>query len=92
MMHLTWSFDWPLQRAVAIASHGTYVITGEAPGRWTARFTRADTEPHRRTAQPVKPGTIVFPTMADAMRACRRHADHFDPEASDRLSVVTPTP
>jgi hypothetical protein len=92
MKHLTWSFDWPLQRAVAVASHGTYVITGEAPGRWSAHFTRVDTEPYRRTARPVRSGTAHFATMADAMRACHRHADSFDPDSSDRLKVATPLP
>lgn len=90
MKQLTWSFDWPVQKAVAVASHGTYVITGEAPGRWWAYFTHADTQPYRRTAWPV--AKTFYPSMADAMRACHRHADRFDPESSNRLSVTTPVP
>lgn len=91
MRQLTWSFDWPVLKAVAVASHGTYVISGEAPGRWMAQYRRSDTQPYRRSMHPVAK-ELYFPTMADAMRACHRHAENFDWESSDRLSVVTPRP
>jgi hypothetical protein len=91
MFHLEWSFDWPVQRAVAVSPHGTYVISGEGPGQWLAKFTRADTEQFRRTAHPVGQATR-YPSMADAMRACQRHAEQSSTDSSDRLSVNTPMP
>lgn len=91
MYRLEWSFDWPVQRAVGVTPHGTYVISGEAPGQWLARFTRADTEQFRRTAHVVG-DTMRYPSMADAMRACQRHADHFSSDSSDRLTISTPIP
>ncbi|MBA3697392.1 MAG: hypothetical protein H0W78_00800 [Planctomycetes bacterium] len=91
MQHLAWSFDWPVRRAVAVSAHGSYVITGEAHGCWTARFTRAGTEQFRRPAHEVGKAP-EYPSVADAMRACHRHAERFSDESSDRLSVCTPFP
>lgn len=91
MEQLKWSFDWPIRRAVAVSSHGTYVISGEGPARWFARFTRADTEQFRRTRHPVGQAT-EYTCMADAMRACQRHAEQFSSDSSDRLNVTTPLP
>lgn len=91
MRQLSWSFDWPVRRAVAVSPHGTYVISGEAQGCWLARFTRAETEEFRRTRHPVGDAT-EYQCMADAMRACQRHAERFCNESSDRLSVITPVP
>lgn len=92
MAQLTWSFDWPVRRAVAVAAHGTYVIVGEAPGDWSAKFTRVDTHQYRRTARDVGQQTCHYPSMADALRACQRHADGYSPQSSGRLTMSTPVP
>lgn len=92
MPHLTWSFDWPVRRAVAVATHGTYVIVGESPGVWSAKFTRVETEQYRRTARAVAVHACHYPSMADAMHACQRHADGYSPESSGRLTMSTPVP
>ena len=91
MRQLEWSFDWPVRRAVAVCAHGTYLISGVATGQWMARFTRADTEPFRRTSRPVSAETC-YPTMADAMRACHRHSEHYSADSSDRFTIQTPIP
>jgi hypothetical protein len=87
-----WSFDWPVRRAVAVAAHGTYVIVGEGPQNWSAKFTRVDTEQYRRTARDVGPQICHYASMADAMHACQRHADGHSPESSGRLALSTPLP
>lgn len=92
MSQLTWSFDWPVKRAVAVSTHGTYVITGEGSADWSARFTRADTEQFRRTAHEVGSSTCHYASMADAMHACQRHADGHTSATSDRLTMWTPVP
>ena len=92
MSQLSWSFDWPVRRAVAVAAHGTYVIIGEGSADWSARFTRADTEQFRRTAHEVGQHTCHYLSMADAMRACQRHAEGYASDSSDRLTMTTPVP
>ena len=92
MVHLRWSFDWPVRRAVAVAPHGTYVISGEGPSEWSAKFTRVDTEAFRKTQRALDDRGTRYESIADAMRACQRHAEQFSSDSSDRLLIVTPVP
>jgi hypothetical protein len=92
MPYLTWTFDWSAGRAETRPSHGVYVVQRQAPGRWSAIFTRVETEPYRRTARAVDKQQETFSSMADAMRACQRHADTYRPDASNRLKSITPLP
>jgi hypothetical protein len=90
MSLLRWSFDWPVRRAVAVAHHGTYVIEGTAPHEWLATFTRLYAP--GQAGRPLPGTSRSFVTMADAMHACRLHAEQFTSESSDRLSAATPVP
>ena len=91
-MFLTWSFDWSVRRAVAVPTHGTYVIFGEGQSRWAAKFSRADTGPIERKTVDLSRIPTYYPCMADALRACQSHAERFAHNLSDRLTINTPTP
>jgi hypothetical protein len=91
-MHLTWSFDWPVRRAVAVANHGTYVIFGEGSSRWAAKFSRADSGLLEKKTGDLSRMPTYYASMADALRACQSHAERFAHNLSDRLMVNTPIP
>jgi hypothetical protein len=91
IMQLAWSFDLGNYRATAIALHGTYTVERLPTGEWNAHFVRSDTEQFRRTQHPVQPRSMTFKTLADAVRACNRHAQHSD-QSSDRFTIRTPPP
>lgn len=91
-MYLTWSFDWPVRRAVAVASHGTYVIMGEGSSRWAAKFFRADSGLLEKNTGDLSRTPTYFACMADALRACQSHTERFVHNLSDRLMVNTPIP
>lgn len=94
MAHLTWSFDWPVNRAVAVSTQGTYVVVGVAAGRWSVAFTRAIPKAcdGGSDSDSLNREDLVFPSVADAMHACQRHADKCTPESSGRWSQATPVP
>lgn len=92
MTHLAWTFDWPVNRAVAVTLQGTYVIHGKAPADWSVKFTRAipksaisdsDSDSLNKT-------DLTFYTVADAMHACQKHADSCSWDSSGRWLQITP--
>ncbi len=88
MAALTWSFDEPQKRAVAVAAHGTYVVIGEDDKRWFTQFTRAD----RLAKAPAPPADhAYFFSLDDARQSCQRHADRYSDDGSNRF-MTTPVP
>lgn len=91
-MLLVWDFEWGNNRASATAKHGTYTVARLITGEWAASFTRVDTEKFRRTRRSVGLKSATFMSVADAIRACRSHAERYSADTSSRLMVITPRP